>query len=114
MISAQAFRLIVRELSIEVVRSRHGFTPNKWRTIASEALNSDIPMSPDARILLEKSLNTKENPAVELDHIYTIKEMVAQIRTNCNSPDSIAQILTKTKVRIITKEEHRLKNAKSK
>jgi hypothetical protein len=35
------------------------------------------------------------------------------IRTNCNSPDSIAQILLKTEVKVVTKEEHRLKNAKS-
>ena len=113
-ISPQAFRLIVRELSIEVLRSRHGFTPNKWRKIASEVLKSDIRISPEAKLLLERSLKTKENPAVELDHIYTVKEMVANIRNNCNSPDSIAQILIKTKVKIITKEEHRLKTAKSK
>jgi hypothetical protein len=113
-ISPQAFRLLVRELSIEVLRSRHGFTPNKWRTIASEVLKSDIPMSSEAKLLLERSLKTKENPAVELDHIYTVKAMVSEIRTNCNSPDSIAQILHKTEVQIITKEEHRLKTAKSK
>ena len=113
-ISPQAFRLIVRELSIEVLRSRHGFTPNKWRKIASQVLKSDIKISAQAKSLLEKSLKTKENPAVELDHIYTVKEMVANIRTNCNSPDSIAQILLKTEVQIITKEEHKLKTAKSK
>lgn len=113
-ISPQAFRLIVRELSIEVLRSRHGFTPNKWRKIASEVLRSDIPMSSEAKLLLESSLKTKENPAVELDHIYTVKEMVAEIRNKCNSPDSIAQILIKTKVQIITKEEHKSKTAKPK
>ena len=68
-------------------------------------------MSSEAKLLLERSLKTKENPAVELDHIYTVKEMVANIRTNCNSPDSIAQILLKTKVQIITKEEHKSKTA---
>jgi len=113
-ISPQAFRLIVRELSIEVVRSRYGFTPNKWRTIASVALKSDIQMSNNAKILLKKSVETKENPAVELDHIYTVKKMVADIRTNCNSPDSIAQILLKTEVKVITKEEHKSKTAKPK
>ena len=113
-ISPQAFRLIVRELSIEVVRSRYGFTPNKWRTIAAVALKSDIQMSNNAKILLKKSVEKKENPAVELDHIYTVKKMVADIRTNCNSPDSIAQILLKTEVKVITKEEHKSKTAKPK
>lgn len=113
-ISPQAFRLIVRELSIEVLRSRHGFTPNKWRKIASEVLKSDIKISAQAKSLLEKSLKTKENPTVELDHIYTVKEMVANIRANCDSPDSIAQILLKTEVEILTKEEHKSKTAKLK
>jgi hypothetical protein len=113
-ISPQAFRLLVRELSIEVLRNRHGFTPNKWRKIASEVLKSDIRISPEAKLLLERSLKTKENPAVELDHIYTVKEMVAEIKNNCDSPDSIAQILLKTKVEILTKEQHRLKTSNSK
>lgn len=95
----------VRELTVDVLTVRYGFTPNQWRQNAKRVLASTLPMTENARILLTECLGTKNNPAIALDHTYTVKDMVIAIK-RCQSAQEIEAILLKTEVLLVANTEH--------